>query len=951
MRNFKKFLALVLAMLMVSACAVSAAIVDMDDVKESYVEAVTVMENLKILVGDEKGNFKPQGTLTRAAAAKIVALVDLGAEGQNIDWTAATTDFTDVPANHWASAYINYASQNGIVDGRGNGIFDPEANVTVAEALTYAVKLAGGRSECMTADKDHPTSFWATNWVNWAKENDLAIDVPTINLNAPCTREVFAQIAYNVLNAFVYDADGKEAEGNKIVKDFAKGFGLDTKVAVIEKIVDDTVTLSGDIKVNLDALNAAIKAAGIEGDAASLKGSEITLTYSNKTNLIYGVEVTTTVETYTYVDAAIAYAKKSDGKTTDYAKLVIDGVTYDVHKTAQDGDKDAGSIGTAIGKSNYIAVELNGDLIDAADAKDIPTYYTAVAYDDDADGDFDRIAIDSYKIAVSVAAEDAIKINDVETAVDEITNLDGSKWSNNIAGKEKAYAYFGETIEDKSRPFLYNVKPSDDDKTYEITVLEIAEIETDVVAGYGSDYIKVGSETYKFVADAVKPDAWMLKQTVSIYTIGGQFVKVLDTAVVAENSNVLVEKVAIKDDKAVITGYAIPSGAAVTVTVEGVSVNDKLYSASAKQMKVGDKETAVAVATAFEDIAKTDSTPEIKNSPKANKGFVLADGAIYSIKKTVAGSYIMDQETASVAGLVDFVKGLDKDGKYTVETIKSTDELDTIAIDGSYVKLGKDKDNLISKFYNAGAVIFTKGTKADAAYYDSAFVTKTDKLAANTVTGTVSLVKNADGKVFFVYVDGIKDVYDESVIKTIEEGYSIVYVPKKADVKEETTWEGYTYENVVDLMTGTKVTIESVSKMYEGCFYLVKNGVNNGIINFNNGVEAHWLKKDMAVEVTYSGLIQSIKATRVEKVVPLTGDDKDPKYIFATGDDAKKEYGVGSIKVYGSDVVKSDNSVDLKELKNTALAYDENQKPVTYIGAYVFADANQLIIIEAPAAE
>ena len=65
MRNFKKFLALVLAMLMVSACAVSvSAYADQAAIDATgYADAVAVLSDLGVIKGDGE-NFRPEGTLT-----------------------------------------------------------------------------------------------------------------------------------------------------------------------------------------------------------------------------------------------------------------------------------------------------------------------------------------------------------------------------------------------------------------------------------------------------------------------------------------------------------------------------------------------------------------------------------------------------------------------------------------------------------------------------------------------------------------------------------------------------------------------------------------------------------------------------------------------------------------------------------------------------------------------
>ncbi len=76
----KKFLSLVLALAMtMSLVTVSAGAKDFtDDSEINYKEAVDVMSALGVVDGYSDGDFNPQDTLTRGAAAKIICNLILG---------------------------------------------------------------------------------------------------------------------------------------------------------------------------------------------------------------------------------------------------------------------------------------------------------------------------------------------------------------------------------------------------------------------------------------------------------------------------------------------------------------------------------------------------------------------------------------------------------------------------------------------------------------------------------------------------------------------------------------------------------------------------------------------------------------------------------------------------------------------------------------------------------
>ena len=53
---------------------------------------------------------------------------------------AAKAEFTDVPANHWASQSITAMADKGIMSGVGNNLFAPSSTLTGAEFVTMIVR-------------------------------------------------------------------------------------------------------------------------------------------------------------------------------------------------------------------------------------------------------------------------------------------------------------------------------------------------------------------------------------------------------------------------------------------------------------------------------------------------------------------------------------------------------------------------------------------------------------------------------------------------------------------------------------------------------------------------------------------------------------------------------------------------------------------------------------------
>lgn len=130
----KKFLSLVLALVMVTSLLTIGASASIakdftDDESITYGEAVDVISAIEVVTGYEDGSFKPTGSLTRGAAAKIITNLILGpATAGNLTCTKAP--FPDVPVNHTFAAAIAYCSQNKIINGYSNGFFAPGEPLT-----------------------------------------------------------------------------------------------------------------------------------------------------------------------------------------------------------------------------------------------------------------------------------------------------------------------------------------------------------------------------------------------------------------------------------------------------------------------------------------------------------------------------------------------------------------------------------------------------------------------------------------------------------------------------------------------------------------------------------------------------------------------------------------------------------------------------------------------------
>ncbi|MBQ8523265.1 MAG: S-layer homology domain-containing protein [Clostridia bacterium] len=105
--------------------------------------------------------------------------------------------YTDVKVKRWSFADIMYVTENGLMNGTGEGIFAPAETMTRAMVVTVLYRLQGEPEvDYSTKSKDVKEGKWFTNAVIWAAEKEIVNGVGD-NKFAPMetiTREQLATI-------------------------------------------------------------------------------------------------------------------------------------------------------------------------------------------------------------------------------------------------------------------------------------------------------------------------------------------------------------------------------------------------------------------------------------------------------------------------------------------------------------------------------------------------------------------------------------------------------------------------------------------------------------------------------------------------------------------------------------------------------------------------------------
>ncbi len=197
MKNLKRLMSVVLSVVMLMSLVVSTSAASFTDVAETdkAYEAIEVLAALDILEGKEAGAFDPEANIKRSEFAAVICRARNQASA-----AAGGASFTDVSADHWAAGYISWAASNGIVNGRGDGTFDPDANVSYNEAIAMIVRAMGYEWYVKNFTKGFPSGYCSI-----ATSNKIDKDITASDYNAPATRADVATLVYNAFDAPLMD--------------------------------------------------------------------------------------------------------------------------------------------------------------------------------------------------------------------------------------------------------------------------------------------------------------------------------------------------------------------------------------------------------------------------------------------------------------------------------------------------------------------------------------------------------------------------------------------------------------------------------------------------------------------------------------------------------------------------------------------------------------------------
>lgn len=197
MRNFKKFLTLVLAVMMVvsamSFTTSAAKFNDVDAKNEVLADAVDLLNYMGVAQGVSETEFGTEQPVTRQQFALFIYRLVKG--GKNAPKGPNTTEFTDLVDDTYNYA-IGWAASKGIIKGTSATTFNPTGNITLQDAYTMVVRALDYETE--------ETLPYPYGYIEVAEDKGVTLDEglnSNIDYTDVLTRGDMAIILYNAFFA------------------------------------------------------------------------------------------------------------------------------------------------------------------------------------------------------------------------------------------------------------------------------------------------------------------------------------------------------------------------------------------------------------------------------------------------------------------------------------------------------------------------------------------------------------------------------------------------------------------------------------------------------------------------------------------------------------------------------------------------------------------------------
>lgn len=170
------------------------------DTYSNEFRSIVVSATLAIdMIDNSEGNLSAvNGSLDDAYALLEDSVWD------NLEDLQVNIRFKDVKTSDWFNSELQSAAAHGLIDGKGDGLFDPQGTLTVAEAIKLAASArAMYDDELDSLSVNLGNGHWADNYVSYAKSKGIVNGVS--ELDKVITRDEMAKIFASALPTSEYE--------------------------------------------------------------------------------------------------------------------------------------------------------------------------------------------------------------------------------------------------------------------------------------------------------------------------------------------------------------------------------------------------------------------------------------------------------------------------------------------------------------------------------------------------------------------------------------------------------------------------------------------------------------------------------------------------------------------------------------------------------------------------
>ena len=226
-----------------------------------FFDTITDLQALGIIDNVTEEELRLDESLARAEFAKIIALTT--------NWDTKSTyssgKFADVPNDHWAAEYIGFMSSVGIFEGSPGGLFRPDDEILLQDALKAMVTLLGYKIKIVE-------SGYPTGYIIQAAELGLLKGIGQNFENAVSRREIF-QLIKNALDVDILTQDSISV-GNSVSYSAIRGNTLRNALLASKDFIEGEGVITATFEAFLLEANLDIKSNEVEINGIKYKIGE-----------------------------------------------------------------------------------------------------------------------------------------------------------------------------------------------------------------------------------------------------------------------------------------------------------------------------------------------------------------------------------------------------------------------------------------------------------------------------------------------------------------------------------------------------------------------------------------------------------------------------------------------------------------------------------------------------